>query len=67
MSGKEAALRCARAWGAGSDLGAKKRLEASGRDDGIFILMSPVLATSVAVAFFFAFFPFSGPEPAACA
>ena len=32
MSGKEAAMRCARAWGAGLDLGAKKRLEAWGRD-----------------------------------
>jgi len=41
-------MRVARAWGAGLDLGAKKRLEAWGRDDGVFILLPPSLATSVA-------------------
>ena len=66
MLGKEAALRCARAWGAGSDPGAKKRLEVNGRDDGVFISFSPVLATSVAEACLFPFVPFRGPEPAAC-
>jgi len=67
MSGKEAAMRCASAWAAGSDLGAKKSLEARGRDDGVFIWLFPSRATSVAEAFFFHFFPFPGPEPAACA
>jgi len=60
-------MRCAKACGAGSDLRAKKGLDANGRDDRLLILSSPVLATSVAVAFFFPFFPFSGPEPASCA
>ena len=67
MSGKEEAMRSARAWGAGSDLGGKKRLEDNGKDNRVVILLSPVLATSVAVAFRFPFFPFSGAEPAACA
>ena len=67
MSGKEAAMREARAWGAGLDLGAKKALEASGRDDGVFISLLPSLATSVAeVPFVFLLF-FHGPEPAPCA
>jgi len=48
MSGKEAAMRWAWAWGAGLDLGAKKRLEAWGRDDGDFISLFPSLAISVA-------------------
>ena len=67
MSGKEEAMRCVRASGAGSDLGAKKRRDANGRDDGVFISLSPALATSVAEAFVFLLFPFPGPEPAACA
>ena len=60
-------MRCARAWGVGLDLGAKKRLEANGRDNGDFISLSLVLATSVAQAYFFPLFPFPGVEPAACA
>jgi len=67
MSGNEAAMRWARAWGAGLDLGAKKRLEAWGRDDGAFGSLSPSLATSVAEAPFLFFCAFPGPEPAACA
>jgi len=66
MLGKEAVMHCARAWGAGSDLQAKKRLEANGMDDGAFILLSPVLSTSVDEAFAFPFFLFPGLEPAAC-
>ena len=60
-------MRWARAWGAELDLGAKKRLEAWGRDDGVFISVLPSLATSVAEAFFVFLFFFPGPEPAACA
>jgi len=67
MSGNEAAMRWAWAWGAGLDLGAKKGLAAWGRDYGVFDSLSPSLATSVAQAPFFFFFPFPGPEPAACA
>ena len=67
MSGKEAAMCWARAWGAGFDLGAKKCLEARGRDDGAFITLFPSLATSVAEALFVFFFLFPGQEPAACA
>jgi len=67
MSGNEAAMRWARAWGAGLDMGAKKRLEAWGRDDGVFGSLSPSLATSVAEAPLLLLFPFPGPEPAACA
>ena len=67
MSGKEAAMRWARAWGAGLDLGAKKRLEAWGSDDGVFISLFPSLATSVAEAPLVFFFLFPWPEPAACA
>ena len=52
MSGKKAAMRMARAWGSGLDLGAKKRLEAWGRDDGVFISLIPSLATSVAEVLF---------------
>jgi len=48
MSGKEVAIHWARAWGAGLDLGAKKRLEAWGRDDRVFVSLSPYLAISVA-------------------
>jgi len=67
MSGKEAVMREARAWGVGLDLGAKERLEAWGRDDGVFISLLPSLATSVAEVLF-VFLPFfPGPEPAACA
>jgi len=67
MSGKEAAMRWARAWGADLALGPKKRLEAGGRDDGALISLSPSLATSVAEVPLFFFFPFPRPEPAACA
>jgi len=67
MSGKEAAMRRARAWGAGLDLGAKKRLEAWGRDDGVFISLFLSLATSVAEVLFVFLLFFPGPEPAACA
>jgi len=65
--GKVEAMRWARAWGAGLDLEAKNRLEAWGRDDGVFISLSPSLATSVAeVLFVFRFF-FPRPGPATCA
>jgi len=65
--GKVAAMRCARGWGAGLDFAAKKCLEANGSDDGVFLSLSPSLATSVAEApFVFRFF-FPGPEPTACA
>ena len=67
ISGNEAAMGWARAWGAGLDLGAKKGLEAWVRDDGAFGPLSPSLATSVAEAPFLSFFPFPGLEPAACA
>jgi len=67
MSGKEAAMRWARAWGVGLDLGVKKRLEAWGRDDEVLISLFPSLAISVAEAPFVLFFLFPGPEPAACA
>jgi len=67
MSGKEAAIRWARAWGAGLDLGAKKCLEAWGRDEGAFISWFPSLTTSVAEAPLVYFFLLPGPEPAACA
>jgi len=60
-------MRWARAWGAGLDLEAQKRLEAWGRDDGVFISLSPSLATSVAEVFFVPRFFVPGPEPAACA
>jgi len=51
---------------AGLDLGAKKRLEAWGRDDRVFISLLPSLATTVAEVLFF-FLPFfPGPEPATC-
>jgi len=67
MSGKEAAMRWARVLGAGLDLGAKKRLEAWGRDAGVLISLFPSLAISVAKAPFVFFFLFPEPEPAACA
>jgi len=67
MFGEEAAMRGARAWRAGLDLGAKKRLEAGVRDDGGFITLSPSLAISVAEAPLIFFFLFPGPEPAAYA
>jgi len=66
MSGKEAAMHCARAWGARLDLGAKKGLEARGRDDRVFVSLSPSLATFVAEASFLFFFLFPGPEAAGC-
>jgi len=67
ISGYEAAMRWVRAWGAGLDLGAKKRLEAWGRDNGAFGSLSPSLATSVTEAPFLFFFPLPRAEPAACA
>ena len=67
MSGKEAAMHCARSCGAGLDVGAKKRHEAWGREDGVFISLFPSLATSVAEVPFAFFFLLPGPEPAACA
>jgi len=57
----------ARAWQAGLDLGANNRLEAKGRDDGLFISLFPSLATFVAQSPFVFFFLFPGPQPAACA
>ena len=60
-------MRCASPWGAGSDLRAKQRLDASGRDEVVFIALSPVLARSPAKAFFILSSPFPGPKPAACA
>ena len=66
ISGKVEAMCWARAWGAGLDLEAKKRLEAWGRDDRVFISLSPSLATSVAQVLFVPRFIFPGPEPAAC-
>ena len=66
-SGKVGSMHCARAWGTGSILAAKKHLEAKGRDDGGFISLSPSLASSMA-EFVFVFFVFvPGPEPAAYA
>ena len=67
MAGKAAALRSARACGAGSVLAAKKCLEAKGREEGDFILLTPPLSTSAAEVFFVFFFLLPGPEPAACA
>jgi len=60
-------MRRARAWGEGLDLGAKKRLEAWGRDDGVFISLFLSLATSVAEVLFVFLLFLPGPEPAACA
>jgi len=65
MSGKEAAMCWARAWGEGLDLGAKKRLEAWGRDDGGFVLLFPSLAIAVAEAPLAFFFLLPWPKPAA--
>jgi len=65
LSGKGVAIRGAWAWGVGSDLRAKKRLEAKGRDDRAFISLFPSLAISVAKAFFLPCFPFPRPQPAA--
>ena len=65
MSGKETALRWARAWGAGLDLGAKKGLDGWGRDDRAFDSLSQSLATCVAEAPFVFYFPLPWPEPAA--
>ena len=45
MSGKAAVMHCVRVCGAGSDLAAKKSLEAKGREEGDFILLSSGLAT----------------------
>ena len=67
MSGKAAVMRCARECGAGSVLAVMKRLEAKGREEGGFILLSPPLATSVAEVLFVFFFLLPRPEPAACA
>jgi len=60
-------MRWARAWGAGLDLGAKKGLEAWGRDDGTFVSLSPSLTISVAEPPFVFSFLFPRPEPATCA
>ena len=66
LSRKVAAMRSARAWGTGSVLATKKRLEGKGRDNGGFIPWFPSLAISVPEAYHF-FFPWdSWPEPAAC-
>jgi len=67
ISGTVEAMRWARAWGAWFDLEAKNHLAAWGRDDGVFIFLSPSLATSVAEVLFVPRFFFPGPEPAACA
>jgi len=67
MSGKAAVMRCARACGAGSVLAAKKCLEARGREEGDFILLSPPFATSAAEVPFVFFFLLPRAEPAACA
>ena len=67
MSGKLADMRCARVCGAGSVLAAKKRLEAKGREEGDFILLSPPLATSAADVPFVFFVLLPGPGPAPCA
>jgi len=45
MWGKAAVMGCASACGAGSVLAVNKPLEAKGREDGGFILLSPSLAT----------------------
>ena len=66
MSGKEAAMRFPMGWGAGSDLGAKKRLKAKRRDDVVRSPLSTVRATCKAEAFFIPFFPFRRPEPPTC-
>jgi len=65
MLGKVAARHCARAWGAGLVLVAKKRLEAKRRDRVAFRSISPSLTTSVAEAFFVFIFLEPGPAPAA--
>jgi len=66
-SGKVEAMRWARAWSAGLDLEAKNRLEAWGRDYGVFISLALSLATSVAEVLFLPRVLFPGSEPAACA
>jgi len=45
LSGRVAAMLCARTWGVGPVLVAKKLLEAKERDDGGFIFLWPSLAT----------------------
>jgi len=67
MSGQEAAMRWTGVWGAGLDLEAKKRLDAWGRDNGVFIPLSPSLTNSVAEAPFILLLLLPGPDPAACA
>ena len=60
MSGKVAAMRCERAWGARLYLAAKKPLEAKGRDNGVLISLSTSLATTLAEASFVFRFLFPG-------
>jgi len=60
-------MSCARACGVGSVLTPKKRLEAEGREEGDFILLSPSLVISVVEVLFFFFFLVPGAEPATCA
>ena len=67
LSGKVAAMRCTRAWGARLDLVAKTRLDAKGRDDGVVISLSASLPTCVAQGPFDFHFFFPRPEPAGCA
>ena len=63
---KVAAMCCARAGGAGSELVEKKRLGAKGRDDSVFVLLSQSVTTSVAEPGFGYRLFFGRPEPAAC-
>jgi len=67
VSGKEAAMPWARAWGAGLDLGAKKHLEAWAKDHRVLIALFPSLAISIAQAPFVFILLCPGPELAACA
>jgi len=67
MSGNQADMRWAGGWGAGLDLEVKKRLEARGRDDEVFISLFSSLSISVTEVPLVFSFPFPGPDPAACA
>ena len=67
MSGKEAALRSARAWGAGLVLAPNKCLEAKWRDDRGFVFLAPSLAIFVGQVLLVLFFFVPEAEPAPCA
>jgi len=66
MSWRAADMHYETAWGAGLLLAVKKCLEAKGREDEGFPLLSPSLQTSVAKVLFVIFSLVPRPEPAPC-